>query len=111
GHHFRSDSFLNMFREALRSIVGKDHQRARNILERLDPKKHEAFTHVWLEMVRANGSAFPHLFIKVLESPHLVDAGWDGAEWKSFADAAKEVIPYLDKTHLSVIESKILAHW
>jgi hypothetical protein len=110
GHHFRGDAFLNMFRTALKNIATKDPDRARGILARIDPKKHEVFTHIWLETIASNAAALWNLFSEVLDSPYIFEAGWDGAHWKSLADSAKLVLPYLDKEESDRLANKILGH-
>jgi hypothetical protein len=110
GHHFGADAFLNIFREAIREVARRSPHRARCILQRMDPKKHEAFTHIWLETIRANGNSLCDLLNQVVESPHIFDAGWDGAGWKSFADATRETIAYLNNSDATRLESKILAY-
>jgi hypothetical protein len=63
-----------------------------------------------IEAIRANGGALSSLINRVLDSPSLFHAGWDGAEWKSFADAAKEAIPHINNSDVIRIEARILAH-
>ena len=96
GHHFGSDAFLHMFRAAMRDIASTKPKKAEMFLRNIAPNKHEACTHIWLETITANGSGLSHVFPDVFGSPHLFDAGWHGAEWKSFAEAAKATIPFLD---------------
>jgi hypothetical protein len=110
GHHFRGDAFLNMFRSALSDIATKDADLARDVLARIDPAKHEVFTHIWLETIASNGGALWDLFPRVLESPYVFDAGWDGADWKSLAHAAKHVLPYLNEEESDRLAQRILKH-
>jgi len=100
GHHFGSDSFLAMLRASMRKIALEDPAAASLLLQKIDPEKHEACTHIWLETVIANGPALAVRFSRVLASPHLLDAGWHGADWKSFADAAKSTIPSLPRPEI-----------
>jgi hypothetical protein len=110
GHRFRGDAFLDMFRTALQGTAIKNAGFARNILARLNPQKHEIFTHIWLETIASNGVALWELFPCVLESPHIFEAGWDGAHWKSLTHAAKHVLPYLDDKACDRLAEKILRH-
>jgi hypothetical protein len=48
--------------------------------------------------------------LDLLENDHLLDAGWDGAEWKSFADAARAAFPYLSSADRGRVEAVIFSH-
>jgi hypothetical protein len=108
--HSGSDSFLDMFRTALRAIAVKTPALAETFLLRIDPNSHEACTHIWLETIAANGSALSHLLHNVLGSSHLMEAGWTGAEWKSFADAVASTIALLPQADVDTIVSKITSY-
>lgn len=110
GHHFRGDAFLNMFRTALKDIAIGDSVAARDALARIDPTKHEVFTHIWLEIIASNAAELWDLFPKVLDSSHIFEAGWNGAEWQSFAHAAKRVLPYLNEVDSVRLIERILEH-
>jgi hypothetical protein len=110
GHHFRGDAFLNMFRTALKDVAIKDAGSARDLLARIDPLRHETFTHVWLETIASNSAALWDLFPKALESPYVFEAGWNGADWKSLSHAAKQVLPYLDEKTCDQLAGRILEH-
>lgn len=110
GHHFGSDAFLNAFRSAICRIAKSNPSQAETFLRQLTPERHEAFTHLWLEAIAANGEGLSHLFTDVLNSPHLFDAGWQGAKWKSFADATKAIAPFLVTSHLGRTYKLIGSH-
>lgn len=107
GHHFRGDAFLSMFRAALKEMAVKEPEFVREVLAMLDPAKHEVFTHLWLETIASNSTALKNLFMQVLDSPHLFEAGWDGADWKSLAHAAKQVLPYLNEEEAGRLAERI----
>ena len=110
GHRFGADLFLSIFRGALVKVAKERPEAARAYLAVIDPMKHEVFTHIWLETIASNGEKLADLFVPLLESPFLFEAGWDGADWKSFADAAKEVLPHVAVSEAKSIERKILSH-
>ena len=108
GHRFGADAFLDIFRLALARVALEDPKIAEDILCRLDPARHEVFTHLHLEIIKINGEYFGKNLVNLLSNPHLLEAGWDGAEWKSFADAAKSAFRYLNTHGTSCIEATIL---
>jgi hypothetical protein len=95
GHYFGADKFTDLFRTALQLIARKDHRRAKEILLKLNPSLHEVILHFHLETIRANPSMLHSLFYNLISLDNLLDAGWDGARWKSFADTAHQVFAYL----------------
>lgn len=105
------DKFLHTFRSSLRKIANDDPFIARQFLSRLDATKHEVLLHLHLETTAANGEAFADHFLTLLENNRLFEAGWHGADWKSFADAAKSVMPFLSTNDRLHVEKKILEHW
>jgi hypothetical protein len=108
GHHFGSDAFLDMFRSAMRHLALNDPAIAEKFLRKIEPGKHEVFTHVWLETIATNGGDLHHMLSDVFDSPYLLEAGWQGAGWKSFAEAAKAAMPFLQKRALDILERLIL---
>ncbi len=109
GHHLRADAFLSMFRDAIQAIAKRDPNHAKRLLAKLNPNRHEVYTHLWLETIRVNAGPLSGAFIEVLESPYVFEAGWDGADWKSFADAAKEAIPHLGASEVASVEARIFS--
>jgi hypothetical protein len=107
GHHYGADAFLDMFRTAMRHIASTDSKKAETFLRKIAPSKHEVCTHIWLEAIAANGSCLSHMFPDVFDSPHLFNSGWHGANWKSFADATKATIPFLQSPDLDRISELI----
>ena len=94
----------------MRQVASTNPITAEQFLRQLSPSEHEVFTHIWLETITANAEALAHSMEGLLESPHLFDAGWRGAEWKSFADAAKETIPFLSQTNSEHLFQLIAEH-
>jgi hypothetical protein len=93
----------------MRRTAATDPVKAENFLQHISPNKHEVCTHIWLETIAANGRHLGHMFPLVFDSVHLFDAGWHGADWKSFADAAKATIPFLQNSDLERLFQLILA--
>lgn len=110
GHHFGSDAFLDMFRAAMRHVASVDPAKAENFLRNITPDKHEVCTHIWLETIAANGRSLCHIFPDLFDSPYLFDAGWHGADWKSFAEATKATIPFLQDPQLRRLNDLISGH-
>ncbi|WOF75182.1 hypothetical protein QMT40_002845 [Parvibaculaceae bacterium PLY_AMNH_Bact1] len=108
GHHSGSDSFLDMFRSALRKIAEKSPDDAERYLHHLPPRQHVVFTHIWLETIAANGCALGHLLPELFDCSHTCSAGWQGAEWQSFADSAREALPFLDGSYKDKLTRMIL---
>lgn len=110
GHHFRGDAFLAIFRAALKEVATTDSDFVRQSLARMDPAKHEVFTHLWLETIASNSPGLWDLFVTVIESPYVFDAGWQGAEWRSFAHASKQVLPHLGEHEFKRLADRVLNH-
>lgn len=110
GHAFGSDAYLRLLTDALRSVAADDAALAREKLGLLNPNVHEAAAHLHLETIAANGRDLASNLLPLLESPYLFDAGWHGADWKSFADAAKTALPFMDGSGRQAVEAAILAY-
>ncbi|WEX79418.1 ATP-binding protein (plasmid) [Sinorhizobium numidicum] len=110
GNHFGADAFLSMFRDALAKVALGSPDKAREILKRIDPGKHEVCAHIWLETIAVNGSALKDLFVELLGCRHIFDAGWNGADWKSFASAARAALPHLQADGIAKFDNLIAGH-
>ncbi|WP_143750632.1 ATP-binding protein [Mesorhizobium sp. WSM4312] len=110
GHNSGSDKYLEFIRAALRKVAAQDPNEARRILHRLDPQSHEAAAHLYLETITANPKPLAGELLPLLSVPTIFHAGWIGAGWRSFADAAKAAMPYLDEASLMAVENAILSH-
>ncbi|ANL74956.1 AAA ATPase domain-containing protein (plasmid) [Rhizobium phaseoli] len=110
GHHFGADAFLSMFRDALAKLALEAPDKAREALKRIDPDKHEVCAHIWLETIAVNGYALKDLFVELLNCRHVFDAGWNGADWKSFASAARAALPHLRADGIAKFDSLIAGH-
>lgn len=110
GHNFGSDKYLELIRIALRKVAVQDPSEARRILHRLDPWSHEAAVHLHFETISANPELFAGELLPLLSVPTIFHAGWMGAGWRSFADAAKAAMPYLDEAGHLAVERTVLSH-
>jgi hypothetical protein len=110
GRSYGSDQFLHLFRTSLGNVARDDTAAVRSILAKIDPHVHEAATHLYLETIAASGEALADLLHPLLNSPHLLNAGWGGARWRSFADAAREAMPHLSDVQRAAVEKVILDH-
>lgn len=110
GNRFGADNFLGLFVLAIRVVARDDPDTVREFLSEMDASKHEAFLHIHLEAVSVNGEAFAGHLLDLLGSKHLFRAGWMGADWRSFADAARAAYPYLSNDERHRVEDVILSH-
>lgn len=106
-----SDRLLQIIRSALRKVACEDSESARSLLERIDPTSDEAAIHLHLETIAASPEALTDNFVRLLKFPQVFQAGWEGARWKSFADAARETLPYLKESEQHEVEDLILRRW
>ncbi|CAK07598.1 MULTISPECIES: ATP-binding protein [Rhizobium] len=106
-----SDRFLQFIRSALQRVALENPDVAGGLLDRIDPRKNVAAIHLHLETVAANPSALSIYFLAVLEFPEVFEAGWEGARWKSFADAARGTLPHLAEVDRCAVEDVVLTHW
>lgn len=110
GHASGPEAYIRLFRDALRSMAAEAPILTRERLDRLNPNVHQAATHLHLETIAANGRDLASNLLPLLGFPHVFDAGWHGAEWKSFADAAKAALPFMDGAGRQAVEAAILAY-
>lgn len=110
GHNFGSNQYLQLVRTALQKVAGENPEQARLILRRIDPQSHEAAAHLYLETIAANPQVLANELLPLLAFPIVFEAGWTGADWRSFADAAKAALPYLADPERTAVERAVLAH-
>lgn len=108
---FGADRFIQMMRTALQKVARSDPATARSLLNRIDPGKHEVAIHLHLETMIANPEELADLLRPLLLLPQLLDAGWEGARWKSFADVAGAALPHLQDSDRRFVEDFILNQW
>jgi hypothetical protein len=110
GHHFGGDQFQFLFRSALQRMAREAPDTAMAFLSMLDPSKHEVLVHLRLETISANGEALAKHLLSLLGNKDIFEAGWHGAEWKSFADAAQAAFPFLSSEDRRCVEKTIFNH-
>lgn len=108
GSRFGFDQFLGIYRTALKKVVQKVPETAITYLEKLDPHKHQALMHLYLESIQVNPSFLGDQLPKLATNEIVFDAGWNGANWLSFAKACCHTIPHLSTDEKKVIEKVIL---
>lgn len=108
GHNFGSEQYLRLLKIALERLSGESPEQARLILHRLNPHSHEAAAHLYLETIASNPQSMAGELPPLLASPVIFKAGWIGAEWRSFADAAKAALPYLSDQDRAEVERAVL---
>lgn len=104
------DALLSFFREALCTLAARSATEAEDRLKRIAPKLHKVMTHLHLETIGANPDALGHRLEGLLDGPHLFKAGYEHAEWKSFATTARSVVK-ANQIHVRTVEERVLNHW
>ncbi len=110
GHRFGFDEFLGMYRTSLKKIAQEDPETATIYLEKLDPYKHECLMHLHLEIIQANPTVFGNRLSTLVTNEMVFGAGWDGADWLSFAHTCHVALPHLNSGEKKVVEQAILDH-
>jgi hypothetical protein len=108
GEVFGADKLIAIYRKSMCQVAAEAPNKARGVLASLDPQLHRILLHFHLEAITASngvlaGNLVPLLSLKVAE------AGWEGAEWKSFADAARVSLPHLSAKDRNRVEQFILS--
>ena len=105
-----SDAFLNLYRSSLKALAKHKPDEARGYLARLAPcKGHQVILHLELETIVGSDGALADLLVELLLEPELLSAGWAGARWRSFADAARVSLPHLQPNEQSLVEQTIFS--
>lgn len=110
GHRFGFDEFLGIYRSALKNVVQETPETAITYLEKLDPHKHQCLMHLHLEAIQANPTYLGNRLHTLVTNEMTFDAGWNGADWLSFAHACHEAFPHIDSGEKKVVEQAILNH-
>ena len=109
-HRFGVDQFIGIYQGALCKLAKSHPNEAQFFLSQLNPKIHETILHFHLEAISANGEALANNLIPLLDIPEIFEPGWSGADWKSFADATKSALPFLDKQKRNQVETTVLSN-
>ncbi|MCI5145849.1 MAG: hypothetical protein D3923_10045, partial [Candidatus Electrothrix sp. AR3] len=110
GYHSRFDQFLSIYRDAFKQIAQQQPTTAKVYLQQLDPHKHECLMHLHLEAIQANPEKFSYRLPDLAQNEMVFNAGYDGAEWLSFAQASKAAFPFLELTKKQKVEQIILTY-
>ncbi len=109
--HYGSDFFLALIRTALTDVAKIYPQKAKDYLDRIDPASHPAVLFLYLEMIASNGEELGKILPSLLACGNILEVGYSGAEWLSFALATKSTLPYLNAVERKAIEDRILNYW
>jgi len=107
GHLIGDDEFLQLLRTALRGVAESDPQRAIAYLDSLPVNLHTVVLHIHLSTILGNPRALTYRFMQLLQEDGLLTCGWHGARWKSFADAAAAVFPFLTTEEKTAVEKAV----
>ncbi|MGA1800565.1 hypothetical protein [Rhizobium sp. HT1-10] len=108
---FGADRLIQLMRAALQAVAATNPDTARVLLGRIDPRLHEVAIHLHLETISANPKQLADLLLPLVELPEVLEAGWEGAKWRSFADAAGAALPHLDAVSALDVECFLLRYW
>jgi len=108
GHPIGFDEFLGIYRSALKKIVQKAPETGSIYLEKLDPHKHECLMHLHLEAIQANPAIFGKRLPSLVSNESIFDAGYNGVDWLSFANACHKAMPHLGAKERKALEQAIL---
>ncbi len=109
GENFGADALFALYRQSLKVIVEADPILARGLLRLFDPGVHRLLLHLHLETIAASKGALASDFLALLGEPELLEAGWNGTEWKSFADSARVSLPHLSTIDRKRVEDSIVS--
>jgi hypothetical protein len=87
-----SDALFSLYRKSLRRLAEAAPAEAERRLDQLDPGLDKVLLHLHLEKIGANPATLGRRFPALLHEQEVLSAGLRGAEWKSFADAAKAAL-------------------
>lgn len=110
-HIFGSEGFLEVMRVAFRTLAGADPVRTRLLLAEIDPGSHSAALYLHLEAIAADGATLADLLPSLTRLESLFEAGPNGANWVSFAEAARSALPHLPASERENVEQVILCRW
>jgi hypothetical protein len=100
GGHFGFDQLLNIYRTALKKTAQQQPDKAEKYLQLLDPQQHECLMHLHLEAIQANPKELGNRLLSLSRNEIIFEAGYDGADWLSFANACK-AIGYLSVSEIN----------
>jgi hypothetical protein len=103
------DLFLSLYREALCSVAVSEPEQAADILRKLDAGLHECHMHLHLEAIAANPTALGRQLIELLSLSTLLEAGFEGTEWMSFARACNAALPFLSNAERQAVFKIVLS--
>jgi hypothetical protein len=102
------NDFLSCVRIGLKQIAPSKPDLANRLLDLL-PKDSVVSLHLQLETIASNG-VLAERFTKLLTDPNLLEAGYNGIKWVSFAEAARACIPHLTRDWRDRIERIVAAY-
>ena len=102
-------ALFSLYRDAFRMLAETSPLEAESRLNQLDPTLDKVLLHLHIETIRANATALGHRFAALLDEQHLFSAGLEGAEWKSFAEAARSAVK-ANCLPVHTIEERVFRH-
>lgn len=107
GEVFGADKLISLYRRSLRRVATEAPKEAKRLLAALDPSISAITLHLHLETIAASNGALARDLVPLL-GLDVAEAGWEGAKWKSFADAAKASLSHLSAEDGAIVEAYIL---
>jgi hypothetical protein len=105
-----ADGLFALILSAFRELALTDPETTRRLLEGIDPLAHPSALHIHLEAISGNGEALHDLLPHLLLLDGLFDAGWSGAKYMPFAEAAKAAVAFFSPADREILEQRILTY-
>lgn len=105
---YGADKLIVLYRISLRRVAADAPDDAKRFLAAFDPQLHRVLLHFHLETIAASSGTLASALMPLLDL-EVTEAGLEGAEWKSFADAVRVSLPHLSTSDRSHVEEFILA--
>ena len=104
------EGYLDFIRQSLQAVAKSNPAKAEMFLGLVPVTLGVTTLHLHLEAIAANGAALAHCLPPLLECPRLLESGFQGASWLSFAKAAREAWSDLDDGDRLRIEALTCGH-
>ncbi|MEM8795422.1 MAG: ATP-binding protein [Pseudomonadota bacterium] len=85
------EELVELFGDCLAQVAKSNPILARSYLQLSDPSEHELILSFHLKAITSNPEDCGPQLIALLDNPNLLEAGYDGAKWQPFAEAAAAV--------------------
>ncbi|GHV93796.1 hypothetical protein AGMMS50293_01160 [Spirochaetia bacterium] len=105
------EKFVYIIKQSMILSVNLDKDFVISCLNLFDPYAHIIFMYLTLELIGELPQELSHILRNIITSPLIFQAGFAGAQWKIFAIAYKNSVPYIADDIQTIIENKILENY